>query len=113
MSSARDGPSWNSCHWKLDAADPQHAADAIPPRDRISTNARSRSLAGQMTQIPVVLVANELQQFGVGQKMDFLVDSPWSRVRFGIVDGDLKIHVAEVLAPETLDNMQGFGGRLA
>src|SRR6266516_58337 len=65
-----------------------------------------------MLQVNVVLVANEFHQFRIRQQACLLVDRPRLCIGLGIIDGDLNIHVTKILAPKTLDDMQGIRGWL-
>src|SRR6266704_2746401 len=65
-----------------------------------------------MLQVNVVLVANEFHQLLIRQQACLLVDRPRLCIGLGIIDGDLNIHVAKILAPKTLNDMQGIRGWL-
>src|SRR5438046_7103316 len=65
-----------------------------------------------MLQVYVVLVANELHQFHIRHQVCLLGDRPRLCIGLRIIDGDLNIHVAKILAPKPLDDMQGICGRL-
>src|SRR5438094_5670216 len=65
-----------------------------------------------MFQVYVVLVANELHQFRIRHQVCLLGDRPRLCIGLWIIDGDLNIHVAKILAPKTLNDMQGIRGWL-
>src|SRR5438876_6484899 len=65
-----------------------------------------------MRQVYVVLVANELHQFRIRHQVCLFGDRPPLCIGLRIIDGDLNIHVAKILAPKTLNDMQGIRGWL-
>src|SRR5579883_1188553 len=83
---------------------------------RCGTNDRAvprPSLPRQMRHVAIVFVADEFEQFGVGQQVHGLDDRPGPGVGFRVVDRDGQVHVAEILAMEPLDDVQLVGGGLA
>src|ERR1051325_2209470 len=66
---------------------------------------------GQMLDVLIVLVADEFHQLRIRQQVYVLIHRPGLRISLGIVDGDLKIHVPEILPLEALDHMQRVGRR--
>src|SRR5438128_7703746 len=54
-----------------------------------------------MLQVYVVLVANELHQFRIRHQVCLFGDRPRLCIGLRIIDGDLNIHVAKILAPKT------------
>src|SRR5690349_19378927 len=68
-------------------------------------------VARQMLDVLIVLVADEFHQLCIRQQVHVLIHGPWLRICFGIVNGDLKIHVPEVLPAKAFDYMQSVGRR--
>jgi hypothetical protein len=66
----------------------------------------SVSFSDQMRKVFVVFVADVFQQLGVRHQTEPIGSTPGPRVRFGVVDDDLKIRMAEVAAAEALAHMQ-------
>ena len=100
---------------------PVAALGFVQMKDRTRLSVASSSNAGsdfsllthQVRGVFVVFFADVFDQIVLRKQMDFGVDRPGFRVGLGIVDGDLKVHVAEVAASEALGDVQRFGGRMA
>src|SRR5215831_2948967 len=69
--------------------------------------------AWQMFHVAVVLVADGFHEFRIGQQAKVLGEGPSLRIRLGIIDRDLDVHVAEVLPAIPLGDLQSVGYRLA
>src|SRR5262245_37892465 len=63
--------------------------------------------------ILVVFLADVFDELGIRLEDCGLGDRPRPRVRLRIVDGDDDVHVPEVLARVTLDDVQRVGHRMA
>ena len=61
-----------------------------------------------MPEVLLVLRADVLDQIGVGVGGELKIHSPRFGVGFRVVDGDLKIDVAEVAAVESFCEVQGL-----
>ena len=57
-------------------------------------------LAYQVLDILIVLVADVFEELCIGEQPEGQFDRPRFGISFGVVHGDLEIHVAEIPAPE-------------
>src|SRR4029077_9205744 len=83
-------------------APPRRSATAQHQRRPAISSCESSSSApcrvsGQVFEVPVVFVADELHQIRSEDKPDFLGQAPRAGISLGIVDRDPNLHVAEIL----------------
>src|SRR5579863_446177 len=70
-------------------------------------------LANKMAQIALVLIADELDQVGIGNQLRMQFGFPRFRVCFRVVDGELNVHVAEVAPVDSFGQVHPVAGRIA
>src|SRR5215831_15078086 len=71
------------------------------------------SLGLVIANVFFVFQTNKLEQFRVRRQTRTNGDGPWFRVRLRVVNGDLNIHMTEILPMEFFDHVQSVGRRLS
>src|SRR5215471_15437304 len=84
-----------------------------PVRSGESMLAYYYSLGLVVVDVFLIFQTNELEQFRVGRQARSDGDGPWFRIRLRVVNGDLNIHMAEILPMESFDHVQSVGRRLS
>src|ERR1035438_4792967 len=77
------------------------------------TGSPAPSLPDQVTQIPLVLIANELQQFRVRNQLGMQLGFPRFLICLWIVDRELNVHMPHVPAMNPLGQTHRVAGRIA
>lgn len=62
-----------------------------------------------MLQVKVVFVTDRFHKFRVRRQANMFHNGPRFHIRLGVVNRDLNIHVADVLAVEPFDHVQRIG----